>query len=171
MQNKKTRYICVTGYLFMEDYLKEIKFAGIFSRIKRLNDEILYDTKEYYKSVGIDIEPNWHLIFLLLEEHNSMTISMISAKLRMSHPACVKILNKMKAAGYVNTSKDENDHRKQLLMLTQKSKDMLPVFHSHWKKCLKAIEKMMETVPHFCSDLEIIEKHLKDEKYKDRIIK
>lgn len=153
----------------MGDYLKQIEYAGLFSRIKRLSDEILYDTKEYYKSVNVDIEPNWHLIFLILEEHQSITLSEISEKLRMSHPACIKIINKMKSSGYIQSNRDKNDHRKQILQLTEKAINNLPIFHQHWDKALIAIKEIMNKCPHFFYELEIIENDLREKKYKNRI--
>lgn len=104
------------------DFLQQIGFAGLNSRIKRLSDELLYSTRDYYKNAGFDIEPNWHLIFLLLEKHKSLTNTEISQELRMSHPACVKIINKMKKKDYIDTKTDKNDSRKQLLELSDKAK-------------------------------------------------
>ena len=83
----------------MNDFLTEIEFVGLTSRLKRLSDALLYSTKELYKSEGLDIEPNWNLIFILLQENEAMTITEISEKLQFSHPAVVKIINKMKKMG------------------------------------------------------------------------
>lgn len=61
-----------------KDFLKEIHYAGLTSRLKRLSDSLLNTTKEFYKSRGTDIEPNWHLIFLLLKEHGALNLTQIS---------------------------------------------------------------------------------------------
>ena len=152
----------------MEDFLTEIKYAGLTSRLKRLSDEIIYSTRDYYKTVGLDIEPNWHLIFLLLEKHGSLTITEISQELRMSHPACVKIINKMKKKDYVTTRTDSNDSRKQLLELSDKSKKQLPVFHKHWDACTKTIQEFVENSPCFSEDLSAFEAKVNEKGYKER---
>ncbi|CAM4396183.1 MarR family winged helix-turn-helix transcriptional regulator [Zobellia nedashkovskayae] len=155
----------------MNDFLTEIEFAGLNSRIKRLSDEILYSTRDYYKTMGLDIEPNWHLIFLLLEKYESMTITDISQELRMSHPACVKIINKMKKKGYVNSRTDDNDLRKQLLELSEKSLKQLPVFREHWNAGAKTTKDLMENSPHFIEELKEIELRISEKSYKERTLK
>lgn len=154
----------------MIDFLTEIKFAGITSRLKRLSDDILYSTREYYKTVGLDIEPNWHLIFLLLEKSGSLTITEISKELRMSHPACVKIINKMKKKNYVTTKTDDKDLRRQLLTLSDKSKEQLPTFHKHWDACIKTMKELLEQSTNFDDDLRQIEIRIGEKSYKERTL-
>ncbi|CAZ98359.1 MarR family transcriptional regulator [Zobellia galactanivorans] len=154
----------------MNDFLTEIEYAGLMSRIKRLSDEVLYSTRDYYKTVGLDIEPNWHLIFLLLEKHKCMTITEIAQELRMSHPACVKIIKKMKKKGYINTSTDDNDSRKQLLELSEKSKEQLPVFREHWNAGAKTTEDLIKNSPHFVEELKEMEILVSEKNYKERTL-
>lgn len=153
------------------DFLREIGFAGLNSRIKRLSDELLYSTRDYYKNAGLDIEPNWHLIFLLLEKHSSLTITEISQELKMSHPACVKIINQMKKKGYIDTMPDARDSRKQLLELSEKSKTQLPTFHKHWDACIKTTEELIANSPNFMQELTELEDLVTMENYKERTIK
>lgn len=152
------------------DFLQQIGHAGLNSRIKRLSDELLYSTRDYYKAVGLEIEPNWHLIFLLLEKQNSLTITEISEELRMSHPACVKIINKMKKKGYINTKTDKKDSRKQLLKLSEKSKNQLPNFHKHWNACIKTTKELTENSPHFIQELTEFENLVAAKNYKERTL-
>lgn len=150
------------------DYLKQIGLAGLNSRIKRLSDDLLYSTRKYYKQQGLDIEPNWHLVFLLLEERNSITISDLSQELRMSHPACVKIINKMKKLGYLKTQVDQEDSRKQLLFLSEKSLKQMNEFHKHWEAGIKTTEEMIRNSPNFLKDLSEIEKLIEKSDYLTR---
>lgn len=153
------------------DFLQQIGFAGLNSRIKRLSDELLYSTRDYYKNAGLDIEPNWHLIFLLLEKHKSLTITEISQELRMSHPACVKIINKMKKQDYIDTKTDENDSRKQLLELSDKAKNKLPELHKHWDAGIKTTEELIENSPNFMQELTEFENLVADKNYMERTSK
>ncbi|MBD1261712.1 MarR family transcriptional regulator [Maribacter polysiphoniae] len=154
----------------MNDFLSEIEYAGLISRIKRLSDEILYSTRDYYKTVGLDIEPNWHLVFYLLERNGSMTITDISQELRMSHPACVKIIKKMKKKGYVLTKTDDSDSRRQLLQLSDKSKAQLPFFRKHWDAGIKTTEDLIADSPHFVEELKQLELKIDQKSYKDRTL-
>ena len=163
-------YICVTSYNYMEDYWTQIGLAGLNSRLKRLSDELLYSTRDYYKEVGLDIEPNWHLIFLLLEKHSQLTITEISNELRMSHPACIKIIKRMKKKGYVSTKTDSRDSRRQLLELTEKSFKELPSFRRHWKAGMKTTEDIIANSPHLIDELTELEKLVSEKNYKERTL-
>lgn len=154
----------------MKDFLTEIKYAGLTSRLKRLSDEILYNTRDFYKSVGLDIEPNWHLIFLLLEKHGSLTVTEISEELRMSHPACIKIINKMKKKDYITTKTDSEDSRKRLLELSPKAKDQLPSLHKHWDIGMKTVEELVQNNPHIFEAITELEEQIAKKSYKERVL-
>ena len=155
----------------MKDFLADLELTGLTSRIKRLSDDILYSTRDYYKSVDLDIEPNWHLIFLLLEENKAMTLTEISDELRISHPACVKIISKMKKTGYLQSESDPQDSRKQLLTLTEKSIQNLPVFHQHWNAGIKTIHEITADCTNILKEIEKIEQKLSEGSYKIRTLR
>lgn len=154
----------------MKDFLADLDLVGFTSRIKRLSDDILYSTRDYYKSQDLDIEPNWHLIFLLLEE-KSMTLTEISEELRISHPACVKIINKMKKIGYILAKPDQEDSRKQILELTEKSRIMLPEYHKHWNAGIATIHEITADCNNILEELQKIEKRLSEGSYKIRTLR
>ena len=138
-------YICVTSYVYMkEDFLKELSFVGFTARMKRISDSLMYDARKIYDDLDIGIEPNWHLIFLLLKKENQLTVTEISQKLGFSHPAIIKIIKKMKEKGFVESLTDPNDFRKQRLQLSEKSIKVLPHFEAEWQKIELIIEGIVD---------------------------
>lgn len=154
-----------------QDFLSEIELAGLTSRLKRLSDNILYSTKEFYKKVGADIEPNWHLIFLLLKKHKELHITDIAEKLQLSHPAVVKIIKKMKEKDYVVTETDISDTRKQIISLSDKAHKSIPQFEKYWDACVQTMNELVENNPDFLNALERIERKVKEKSYKERTLK
>lgn len=150
------------------DFLTEIEYAGMFSRIKRLSDELIYSTRDYYKTAGLDIEPNWHLIFLLLERKGGLSITEISENLKLSHPACIKIITKMKDKDFLISKRDKSDSRKQILELSAKALKGLPHFKKHWEACIKTTKDLIDECPEFLQNIEKIEYALSKENYKSR---
>ena len=159
------------NYLMMKDFLTEIEYVGFTSRLKRLSDSILYSTKDLYKSEGLDIEPNWNLIFRLLQENQEMTISEMSETLQFSHPAVVKIVNKMKKHGYLRSSSDRADKRRQPLRLTKKAHKKLAQFEIYWKAGTEAIKEVLQDSPHFLEELLRIEEKMRQSNYQERTLK
>lgn len=132
------------------DFIKELTFKGFTARIKRLSDLLLYDARRIYETTNIGIEPNWHLIFLLLKKEKSLTVTEISQRLGLSHPAIIKIVKKMKQSGYIDHAVDEKDNRKQLLRLTTKGLEELPFLEEKWEIIQSTIKELV--------DLEFLEK-------------
>ena len=150
------------------DFLKQLEHAGFTARIKRLSDNLLYDARKVYESLEMDIEPNWHLIFLILKKEQKLTVTQISKSLGYSHPAIIKIIQKMKTKGYIQSISDENDGRKQLLQLTPKSLAQLPVLEAQWNTIQSVIETLAD--PTFLEKLTQIENTLAQESLYKRII-
>lgn len=156
--------------MIQNDFLIELQLVGLTSRLKRLTDNILYSTKDFYKAVGVDIEPNWHLIFLLLKKHEELTVTEISERLQMSHPAIVKIIRNMKAKGYIETKTDTTDSRKQLLYLTEKAKLALPQLEKCWEACILTMNELLDGNELFLKNLELIEEKIENKSYKERTL-
>lgn len=125
------------------DYLSELEFIGFTARIKRLSDNILYDAKAVYKHLEMDIQPNWHLVFLVLKEHGQLSVTQISKLLGFSHPAVIKIVNKMKDQGYLESHQDSTDQRIQLIQLSDKAITALPKLEKHWELIKQSIQEFV----------------------------
>ena len=128
------------------DFLQEIQHLGFTARIKRLHEKIVSSTLEHYSGLEMGIEPNWHVIFLLLKEKGKLTVTEIASILGFSHPAMIKITRKMKDQGYLETFKDPNDGRKTFIQLSQKGKKALPAFEKEWHRIQEILKELVSDV-------------------------
>ena len=142
------------------DFIKGLGLVGYTSRIRRLNDSLMAMGKEVYKNLGIDIEPNWHLILLLLENENELTATEIANHLFFTHTAIIKIAKKMVEKSYLKTYKSKTDSRKQMYSLSPFAKKQLPKI----KEILDLIAKVHEQYvsPEFIKELDNIESSLQE---------
>lgn len=127
-----------------EDFLDGLGHLGFTARFKRISDTLVYSAREHYKRINIGIEPNWHLIFLLLKKEEQLTVTDISQRLGFSHPAVIKITKGMKDRGYIESSVGPKDQRKQFLRLSEKALRELPGFEKEWANILKVIEEFVD---------------------------
>ena len=127
-----------------EDFLKELGYLALASRLKRLSDRMIHSGRLMYKTLGLDIEPNWYMIFKLLQKHRELSVTQIAERLQLAHPSIISIIGKMTEAGYLAGSKCEKDGRRQLLQLTDKARKSLPQFEQIWEAGTRGVEKMME---------------------------
>ena len=150
-----------------KDFLQQLEFTGFTARIKRLSDGLLYDAITVYKQMDKDIEPNWHLVFLLLKNKGEMSVTEIAKQLGFSHPAVIKIVNKMKAKGYLEGLLDEKDSRRTLLRLTEKSKEEIPHLEQNWNLIQAVIQEFIDK--EFLDKLTKVEECLRDKSFLERI--
>jgi len=115
------------------DFIRELAFKGFTARVKRLSDQLLYDARKLYEEINIGIEPNWHLVFLLLKKEKELTVTEIAQQLGFSHPAIIKIIKKMKEQGFVQSTLDTKDNRRQPIQLTDKGINNLPALEEKWE--------------------------------------
>src|SRR4051812_35750313 len=103
------------------DFLRELGTISFVTRLKRISDAMLHDGRRLYKHVGLDIEPNWFVIFRLLEKYEELTITEIADKIGIAHPSVIAIINKMLKLDYLSEKKSPSDSRKRILTLTPKA--------------------------------------------------
>ncbi|WP_411029072.1 MarR family winged helix-turn-helix transcriptional regulator [Spongiimicrobium sp. 3-5] len=148
------------------DFLNGLGFIGFTARIKRISDTLMYSAIEHYKNIDIGIEPNWHLVFLLLKQERKLTVTAIAEQLQFSHPGVIKIVNKMKEAGYLTSITDTQDARKQLIQLSDKALKELPKFEKEWNNIQLIIKEFVDL--DMLYKLNGLEKDLKDISFVER---
>lgn len=131
---KKTNYsnghlinICSQNKLCYElDFIRDLGYKALDSRLKRISDPMSHDVRKFYKEFNIDIEPNWYLVFMLLQKEEEIPIAAITDALGYAHPSVVIIVKKIADKGYLHVKKDNTDKRKQMVSLSDKAIKMLP---------------------------------------------
>lgn len=153
----------------MSDFLTELGHLGMIARLKRMSDAMLYSIREVYKTENVDIEPNWHLVFLLLKKYRTRTMSEIAEAFGLSQPAVVKIINKMKHKGYIEVVADAADSRKKQLRLSGKALEELPRFERIWAAGQASIGELLDGNDAFMPILADMEQQLSDISFSQRI--
>ena len=105
---------------------------------------MLHDGRRLYKELGMDIEPNWYVVFKLLEKHDELTVTEISEKIGFAHPSVITMVNKMIKKGYLESARCEIDSRRRLLTLTKKAERNLPKFEQIWESGVTGLKQMLD---------------------------
>lgn len=113
----------------MSDFIQQQGLLGMISRLRHLSDLLQREQFRIQSFVGTNLEANWYLVITLLKQHERLSVSQIAKHLKISHPATVKILGRMKLAGLVVGEIDPLDRRKQIFSLSQQAKTLLPQFN------------------------------------------
>lgn len=150
------------------DFIKTLGYKAFDSRLKRISDRMSHDVRKLYKEIDIDIEPNWYLIFMLLQNKGEISIADIAESLGYSHPSVVVIVKKMSEKDYLHIQKDKDDKRKQLVSLSSKATEILPELELIWQSCESAILKLFSDDLSIFSYLDDIDAELKANSFYNR---
>ena len=139
------------------DFIKELGYLAIATRMKRMTEQFMRGAIETYQSFDIDFEPRWFALFYLLHSRGSpLSISEIAQSLKMSHPAVIQISQMLVKKELIESRQDDEDRRVRRLKLTDKGKERLKeigydvsgslrhggVEHLYWvKQVKKTLEK------------------------------
>jgi ribosomal protein S18 acetylase RimI-like enzyme/predicted transcriptional regulator len=155
------------------DFIKELGYLAIASRMKRLTDRFMRGGGEVYKSLNIDFEPRWFIVFYLIYTRDSpLSISEISSSLKVSHPAVIQITQMLIKKGLITSFQDSQDRRIRRLDITKKGKklvnDLIPIWNDFETATSELFEKagvdMLDIIPK-------VEAQLDEEDVGSRIIK
>lgn len=152
------------------DFLKELGYLGVTARLKRLNDLMSANIKEFYKVNNVDIEPSWHLVFLFLDKVGSCSMLELAEGLHLSQPALTKMIGRMEKRDCLLITRDGQDSRKKILQLSQKAKLDLPLFKSIWQAGQNSIRDILENNQEFMASLDSFEHQVKIKSFKDRAL-
>ena len=153
----------------MSDFLADLGYLSFVTRLKRISDRMIHDGRRMYRELGLDIEPNWYAVFLLLKDKGPMTVTQIANHIGFSHPSIVNIVNKMRDAGYLECVGEKGDNRKRIVKLSTKATNSLPEFERIWQAGVSSMRRMLPERD-VLETIALIESKLDEAGFKDRTL-
>jgi DNA-binding MarR family transcriptional regulator/predicted GNAT family N-acyltransferase len=161
----------LTDKLDQDFLIKQGEFA-IPSRLKRVAQKIANDSVDVYKGERIDFEPGWYNLVSLLHQKGELPIKEIANQLRVTHPAIVQTITKLKAKNYVETLTSINDSRITLVKLTEVGNKSYDLFKSAAQKIEVSIKELIDEVdPNFMLHLNQLDEKLRSNGVLARVLK
>lgn len=152
-----------------QDFLRELGNLAVVTRLKRVSDAMLHDGRRMYKELGMDIEPNWFVMFRLLQKYKKLGVTDIAERIGLAHPSVVSIVNKMIKAGYLKEERSPGDNRKRMLRLTAKAEMDMPEFERVWDAGTAGFKRMMQDTD-VLGFLDILESRVDEKGFRKRTL-
>lgn len=124
------------------NYYQSLGYLVLGSRLKRLSELFLSEINKAYRAEGIVFETTWFPVFYLLSENQTLSIQELCVHIEVSHPAASQLVTNLKNKGFVITTTNPDDARKQLVKLSPEGKKLLKKILPLWD----AIRETMEEV-------------------------
>lgn len=103
------------------------------SRLRRLSEYFLAEVNKVYDQAGIAFDASWFPLFYLLSDKERLTLMDISQELEVSHSAVSQLITNLKKKGLVDTSRCEEDGRRQWVEFTKEGSALLAQVLPIWK--------------------------------------
>jgi ribosomal protein S18 acetylase RimI-like enzyme len=152
-----------------QDFLRELGNLAVVTRLKRVSDAMLHDGRRMYKELGMDIEPNWFVMFRLLQKYKKLGVTDIAERIGLAHPSVVTIVNKMIKAGYLKEERSPGDNRKRMLRLTAKAEKDMPEFERVWDAGTAGFKRMMQDTD-VLGFLDVLESRVEEKGFRRRTL-
>lgn len=122
---------------------------AIGTRLRMLSERLAKDAEKMFELYNVDIKQKWYpVVFALLEDENSKTVTEIANEIGHSHVSVVKIIREMSKAGMLIEKKDKTDGRKTNILLSEEGKKKVSGLKNQHKDVTLAIEKMLSGTNH-----------------------
>ena len=102
-----------------EDFVVSLGRPFLAHRLRRLSEQLVDELVEDRLRLGIKSPPRSSSTLLLLEREESLAVTEIAARLRLSHPLIIKMVEAMTREGFLTSSMDSADRRRRCVSLTE----------------------------------------------------
>lgn len=126
------------------NYLQSLGSIAIASRLKSLSDQLVRDMDQVYKKQKIEFEPRWFTFFHLIYHAGPLSITEIAREINQSHPAANQVANALEKKGLIQSIKDKKDHRKRIIVLTNKGNLLANQLKPVWQAVETTVDQLLE---------------------------
>jgi len=130
------------------DHMRDFGSLSLGSRLKRLSDRLMAEVVDIYRAQGVELNPTFFPLFNLLHRQGAMSVTEAAELLGVSHPAISKIARKMLAEQWLSKTTDPADERRQLLALSERSRQLLERIKPIWQQIRSHLDLLMAQQEH-----------------------
>lgn len=113
------------------------------TRLKRISQRFQQDINKIYKRHNVEFEISWFPIFYLINQNGSTTISELSQKLSVTHPAVIQVVTILATKGLIKTTPDKGDLRIKNITLTNSGQKLLETVKPIWNNISKSMDNLL----------------------------
>jgi DNA-binding MarR family transcriptional regulator len=128
------------------EHLASLGALALAARMKRISDAMVQEARGLYRQLDLDVEPNWYLVFLLLEDGSARSVGELATALGFAHPSVLALTGRMVERGLLDATGDPRDGRVTLLRLTARGVKALQQARPVWDASRRGIEGMLAEV-------------------------
>ena len=114
------------------DFLQNLGYLALGSRLRRLSDRIMSDGTEIYREAGVDFEPRGFPLFRLLAERGPMAVGEAAAELGLTHAAISQTARLLEKKRLLTSKRDPKDSRRRVLSLTDEGRRRCEALEPLW---------------------------------------
>jgi DNA-binding MarR family transcriptional regulator len=163
-------YLCQKPDIMQQDIIQQLGYIALPSRLKRISDKMAHSARQMYRQLGMDVEPNWYPVLLLVKDQPGISVTELAAQLKFTHQSVMALTQKMSRKGYLKSGKDKIDARKLVFKLSRKGREVLPQVEAVWAAGQRALDDMLHGDTQLMQYLDRLEAEMEAEGFGERIM-
>ena len=129
------------------EIIEQMGILILGTRLKRISQRFQQDISKIYKLHNVEFELSWFPIFFLINKNGSTTISELSQKLAVSHPAVIQVVNILDSKNLIKITPDKTDLRIKNITLTKAGQNLLETVRPIWDNISKSMDNLLNESP------------------------
>ena len=105
------------------DFVTSLGRPFLAHRLRRIAETFLEGYSRWLPSVGVTAPARSLSTLLLLETSGPMGVTELAARLQLSHPLVIKLVESLEAQGFTAIERDPQDGRRRPVVLTDAGRD------------------------------------------------
>jgi len=130
------------------NFFDKVGTMAIGSRLRMLSEQITEEAGQIYDLYDVGLKPKWFPVFYVLSQNKEKSITEIAKQIGHSHPSVSKIVREMLKDGIVSEQKDQNDKRKNNIMLTSMGKSLAVKIENQCVDVKNAVDTILSQTRH-----------------------
>ncbi len=145
--------------------IDETGVLAIAARLQRLCDQIRKEGSLIYKESGVDFEPKWFPVIIVLTKKAPLSIAEIANEIGLAHPSVIQLVKELEEKNLVKSSAHKVDKRIRLIDLTPKAYKTIQQMKPVWAKMIKGLEEITDTKNNLMKAMTEVEEKIKQESF------
>ncbi len=109
----------------VEDVVKELGYLTLGTRLKRLGERLQAQTQVVLENAAIDVPASHFPILAALDRLGSLSVGELTEAVGISQPGVTRLLEKLEADGWVQSTQTAGDRRVRAIGLTKQGRQLI----------------------------------------------
>ena len=130
------------------DFYSQAGTMALGTRLRRLGETLKDSAAQINRLYRVPLDPKWFPVYYVLSKHDGLSVTDIARHIGHTHPSVSQIVKEMAAEGLVSQVKSQADGRVNVIRLSEKGRELVPVTEREYADVGAVVEELLADTRH-----------------------